>query len=61
MKLLRAIRRRLRLRSLDPADYSVDGEQPERRVDAEAAAGTPNAPGYPPGYVKDYDDGRPRH
>ena len=49
--------RKLRLRPLESG-------KPDSNVDAEASGGTPTvAPGYgyPPGYVKDYDDGRPRH
>jgi hypothetical protein len=58
------------MRSLERADYSEAGDRPESNVDAEAAAAAQNiastisnsaGPGYPPGYVKDYDDGRPRH
>ena len=70
MSVLRSLRRRPRLRSLDRGDYSADGERPESNIDAGAAAAAQNVqsaisdsagPGYPPGYVKDYDDGRPRH
>jgi hypothetical protein len=70
MSFLRSLRRRLHIRSLDRGDYSVEGERPESNLDAGAAAAAQNVqaaisdsagPGYPPGYVKDYDDGRPRH
>ncbi len=70
MSFLRSLRRRLRIRSLERGDYSVEGERPESNLDAGAAAAAQNVqsaisdsagPGYPPGYVKDYDDGRPRH
>ena len=57
MSFLRTLLRKLRLRPLESG-------KPDSNVDAEASAGTPNAApgyGYPPGYVKDYDDGRPRH
>ena len=57
MAFLRALMRKLRLRPLDTG-------RPDSNVDAEAAAGTPMVTpggGYPQGYVKDYDDGRPRH
>ena len=46
------------------------GSGRSRIVDAGAAAAAQSlqsaisdsaGPGYPPGYVKDYDDGRPRH
>ncbi len=60
MRLLDSLRRLLHLRSLDPSDYSQEGARPDSIVDAEAAAGHQSY-GYPPGYVKDYDDGRPRH
>jgi hypothetical protein len=70
VSFLRSLRRRLRIRSLDRGDYSAEGERPESNIDAGAAAAAQNmqsaisdsaGPGYPPGYVKDYDDGRPRH
>jgi hypothetical protein len=70
MSFLGSLRRKLQLRSLERGDYSAEGERPESNVDAGAAAAAQNTqsaisssagPGYPPGYVKDYDDGRPRH
>jgi hypothetical protein len=57
LSFFRTLMRKLRLRPLDSG-------KPDSNVDAEAAAGTPmvsSGAGYPPGYVKDYDDGRPRH
>jgi hypothetical protein len=69
MRFLRALRRLTRLRSLDCGDYAVSVHRPEGNVDAEAAAAAQNiasaishsaGPLYPPGYVKDYDEGRPR-
>ena len=70
MSFLRSLRRKLRIRSLERGDYSQEGDRPESNVDAGAAAAAQSmqsaisdsaGPGYPPGYVKDYDDGRPRH
>ena len=70
LSFLRSLRRRFRIRSLERGDYSAEGERPESNIDAGAAAAAQNlqsaisdsaGPGYPPGYVKDYDDGRPRH
>jgi hypothetical protein len=55
---------------LERGDYSAADVRPESNVDAEAAAvgqtglsdiSSSAGPGYPPGYVHDYDDGRPRH
>lgn len=67
MKLLSSLKRVFRLRSLEHADHSVAGSRPVGTLDAEAEAGShemnpsqPAGPGYPPGYVKDYDEGRPR-
>lgn len=63
------LRRRFRLRSLERGDYTAAGERPVENLDAGAVAANReasvdiggSAPGYPPGYVKDFDDGRPRH
>jgi hypothetical protein len=48
--------------SLERGDYASTAERPVENLDAEAAqirgAGGPAE--YPPGYVKDYDEGRPR-
>jgi hypothetical protein len=63
------LRRRFRLRSLERGDYTEAGERPVENLDAGAVAADReasldiggSAPGYPPGYVKDFDDGRPRH
>jgi hypothetical protein len=69
MSFFRALKRTLRLRSLDRADYAVAGRAGSN-VDEGAAAAAQNiagtisrsaGPGYPPNYVDDYDDGRPRH
>ena len=70
MSFLDSLRRRVRIRSLERGDYAAEGERPESNLDAGATAAAQNmqsaitdsaGPGYPPGYVKDYDDGRPRH
>jgi len=63
---LRRLRERLRLKSFERGDYTVEGDRPVENLDALAASHeasadiSGSAPGYPPGYVKDYDDGRPR-
>jgi len=63
---LRKLRQRLRLGSLDRGDLSGEGKRRVDNVEAMAAAGGRD-PGdnvgdstYPPGYVKSYDEGRPR-
>jgi hypothetical protein len=69
MSFLRKLRRRLKIGSLERGDFSAAEERPVENVDAGAVAAAREAsvdvsgaaPGYPPGYVKDYDDGRPRH
>ena len=56
MSLLSTLKRKLRLRPLEAG-------KPDSTADAEAAAVSgmiTSGGGYPPGYVKDYDDGRPR-
>jgi hypothetical protein len=69
MNLISRLRKRFRLKSLERGDYNVEGDRPVENLDAGTlAAGREasvdlggSAPGYPPGYVKDYDDGRPHH
>ena len=63
---LRKLRQRLRLGSLDRGDLSGEGKRRVDNVEAMATAGGRD-PGdnvgdstYPPGYVKSYDEGRPR-
>ena len=60
---LRTLGRHLRFRSRDPDAF----ERPVSKLDAAAAASlhhhhdsSPGVSGYPPGYVKAYDEGRPR-
>ena len=68
MNAISSLLRRLRLKSFERGDYTVEGDRPVENLDAGAAAAAREAsndmsgssPGYPPGYVKDYDDGRPR-
>jgi hypothetical protein len=66
--LLHALRRLLSLGSRSADEPVGPGDRPDSG-DAGAAAAAQNiasaishsaGPGYPPGYVKDYDDGRPR-
>ena len=67
LTFLRRLRGKLRLGSLERGDFSEGGERPVENVDAMAAGvgrgddydayGDSN---YPPGYVKAYDEGRPR-
>jgi len=64
---LRKLRQRLRLGSLDRGDFSGSHERPLDNVDAlaESLGGRDPADNigdsqYPPGYVKSYDEGRPR-
>ena len=67
--MLRRLRERLRIGSLDRAAHATEERQPVENLDATAAAasqhqGDPfggSVGGYPPGYVKSYDEGRPRH
>jgi len=66
--VLRRLRRfRLRFGSLDRADHATEEGQPVENLDATAAAIKHQSDlfgpvsGYPPGYVKSYDEGRPRH
>ena len=66
--MLRRLRERLRIGSLDRAPYATEEGQPVENLDATTAAATQHqgdvmgpVSGYPPGYVKSYDEGRPRH
>jgi hypothetical protein len=69
MSFLDSLRRKLHLRSFERNDYRLEGDRTVENLDAGATAAAREAsvdisgaaPGYPPGYVKDYDDGRPRH
>ena len=66
---LRKLGRLLRLGSLERGDFSSAQERPVENIDALAAAGERDVrggefdtggSGYPPGYVKGYDEGRPK-
>ena len=64
---LRKLRQRFRLGgSLDRGDFSGEGKRQVDNVDALAATGGRERTdeigdsNYPPGYVKSYDEGRPR-
>jgi hypothetical protein len=67
--VLRFLRRlRWRFGSLQRGDHTAAEERPVENTDAMAAAGSQHfdpsgtgVSGYPPGYVKGYDEGRPRH
>ena len=65
--VLRRLRRfRLRFGSLERRDHTSAQEQQVENLDAMTAARLHDNPlggtsGYPPGYVKSYDEGRPRH
>jgi hypothetical protein len=67
--VLRRLRQWLRIGSLDRAPYATEERQPVENLDAMAAAASQHGSdpsggsvgGYPPGYVKAYDEGRPRH
>ena len=69
MARLRGLLRRLRLGSLQRADFTSATDGPVENEDALAAAkareGMDNLFGgganYPPNYVSSYDEGRPRH
>jgi hypothetical protein len=64
---LRRLGKRLRFRAPEPEDFERDYRRPVSNLDAAAAASlhhhhdlNPGVSGYPPGYVKSYDEGRPR-
>jgi hypothetical protein len=65
--MLRRLRELLRIGSLDRAEHATEEGQPVENLDATAAAFQQHSDpmgsvgGYPPGYVKSYDEGRPRH
>lgn len=69
-RILRALRRRLRLGSLERGDFADSSYRPVENLDAGTAAmdrdddaysGQSTGANYPPGYVKPQDEGRPRH
>jgi hypothetical protein len=65
--MLRRLREWLGIGSLDRAPHATEERQPVENLDATAAAVKHQSDvmgpvsGYPPGYVKSYDEGRPRH
>jgi hypothetical protein len=65
--LRRRLRQWLRIGSLDRAEHMTEERQLVENLDATAAAAKQQSDvmgpvsGYPPGYVKSYDEGRPRH
>ncbi len=67
-RILRALKGRLRIGSLERGDFSRVRARPVENIDAGAAANSNQAElsqsdgpsGYPPGYVKPHDEGRPR-
>jgi len=66
--VLRRLRQRLRIGSFDRAEHATEERQPVENLDATVAAASQHGNdmsgsmgGYPPGYVKAYDEGRPRH
>jgi hypothetical protein len=68
--MLRQLGKWLRLGSLERGDFTSASHRPVENVDALAAAGQHGdrqgsdqlgRAAYPPGYVKPYDEGRPRH
>ena len=67
--ILRRLARRLRLGSLERGDFATESKRSVANIDALAAGYDHGAgddafdvggSGYPPGYVKPYDEGRPR-
>jgi hypothetical protein len=69
LSTLRELRKRLRFASLERRDSTGAVERPRENLDGMTAAhsgreidtGGEGGGGIPPGYVKSYDDGRPRH
>jgi hypothetical protein len=65
--VLRRLRQWLRIGSLDRAERATEETRLVENLDATAAAAKQQSDvmgpvsGYPPGYVKGYDEGRPRH
>ena len=68
MRLLEKLKR-FRLRSFNRGDSAVESERSVENTDALAAtggrgfdaSGAVGHPQFPPGYVKTYDEDRPRH
>jgi hypothetical protein len=68
LKTFRALREKLRIGSMQRRDHSFDRREHVENTDAWAAADFGDfdpgsggeGGGIPPGYVKSYDEGRPR-
>ena len=69
MSFFRDVKNLLMTGSRAPTADGRSGDRAVENVDAEAVGGSRNAlqdqsgaapPGYPPGYVNTYDEGRPR-
>jgi hypothetical protein len=65
---LRTLRKRLRFGSLERGNSTSAAQRPTENLDGETAAHSGReidtggeGGGIPPGYVKSYDEGRPRH
>jgi hypothetical protein len=66
---LKRLGKQLRFRSLERGDMTAATERPVENADALSArrSSAPDASGdhlpggVPPGYIKTYDEGRPRH
>jgi hypothetical protein len=65
---LRKLRKRLRFGSLEPGNSTNAAQRPRENLDVLTAAHSGReidtggeGGGIPPGYVKSYDEGRPRH
>ena len=69
LQALKNLGKRFRLKSFERGDMTSATERPVENVDAMAAsrANAPDttgdrlSPAVPPGYIKTYDEGRPRH
>jgi hypothetical protein len=67
LSFLKRLGRRLRIGSLGEGDFSSSPDRSVESTDVLASAGqrddfefNPQGSGYPPGYVKAYDEGRPK-
>ncbi len=68
MRLLESLKR-FKLRAFDRSDHLEEGDRTVENTEALAATGghgsdpgkSAGHPGFPPDYVKSYDEDRPRH